>query len=745
MKARSFQRTLITYFVIGMGIPILLSGFLLSLISVRNLHTAVAERNRVLSETLVFQVGEYLHESLQDLSHLQYLVTGSPEELDGISERFLEGFVASHDFLNNLQIINDDGIVTHVVPRDETLIGFDMSRQPFFLKAKENELPYWSESYFPPQGQTPVVSLSLPVNAGLINTEISLSKLGDFVEGLNPGKEGYITITDQRAIFIAHSDRRNVLQQSMDPHYREFRESFQGDFMALNLRVDGKEMICGVDFIEDTEWAVVVYQSRSEVFAAVRYITAISVLVTFLLLIYAPIVVFRIMKNITTPLKHFVQRTYEISAGDYDIRIGAQKHLEFATLAENFDRMAGSIQRREEELKKSEDRFKILSEQSFMGMAIIREEKIVYVNSAFCTIIELPEEALLHRPFREILQLAHSDDVSALVRAVTLENLEVPLQTRLQFETRHIKWIEIYSKKVEYGNEEVTMLKLIDITEKKTLEEQEKHHQRHLVQTDRLSSLGVLVAGMAHEINNPNQFIMSNTPLVMAAWENVLPILKEYYEDNGDFLVAGKNFSEIRDQIPQLLAGIADGAKRIDRIVGDLKRFTREGIDETMSDLDINLVIASTITLLSGTIQKATKKFSTSLAKELPKIRGNTQKLEQVVVNLVLNACQAVTGREQAVTVMTDFDEKEGRVRLKVRDEGRGIAEEDLFVIMNPFFTTKRESGGIGLGLSISHSIVEEHGGTMRFESKPGRGTTVTVSLPPAEAADEVPCCEELV
>jgi signal transduction histidine kinase len=114
----------------------------------------------------------------------------------------------------------------------------------------------------------------------------------------------------------------------------------------------------------------------------------------------------------------------------------------------------------------------------------------------------------------------------------------------------------------------------------------------------------------------------------------------------------------------------------------------------------------------------------------LPGVRGNAQRIEQVIVNLVLNACQALPDPSRAIRASTRFDPDRSAVLFAVEDEGIGIPPENLPRLTDPFFTTKRDSGGTGLGLSVSASIVKEHGGTLEFRSEPGQGATVTLALP---------------
>ena len=269
-----------------------------------------------------------------------------------------------------------------------------------------------------------------------------------------------------------------------------------------------------------------------------------------------------------------------------------------------------------------------------------------------------------------------------------------------------------------------------DITERKKAEEQAKIHQQQLMQASKMVALGTLVSGVAHEVNNPNNFIMLNSPILKEAWKNAMPILEKYYEENGDFLVGGMNFTEMRENIPALFSGISDGARRIKRIVDDLKNYVRDNSADLTQSVDINEVLKSAVSLLSNMIKKSTGQFSIEYGENVPLLTGNFQRLEQVMINLIQNACQALPNSKKGIFISVAFDKETSRIVIHVRDEGSGIAPDILDHITDPFFTTKHASGGVGLGLSISSMIVQEHGGSMRFESQIGAGTSVTISLP---------------
>jgi polar amino acid transport system substrate-binding protein len=181
--------------------------------------------------------------------------------------------------------------------------------------------------------------------------------------------------------------------------------------------------------------------------------------------------------------------------------------------------------------------------------------------------------------------------------------------------------------------------------------------------------------------------------------------------------------------MPRMLAEALDASRRVKRIVEDLKDFARQGDPGLRDGVALDEVVQASIRLVDNLIRKSTAQFELDCAPGLPPVRGNPQRIEQVVVNLLVNACQALPDRERAIRVRTWHDEAGGDVWLEVRDEGVGIAREHLPRLTDPFFTTKRDSGGTGLGLAISAGIVKEHGGVLTFASEPGHGTAARLSL----------------
>lgn len=267
--------------------------------------------------------------------------------------------------------------------------------------------------------------------------------------------------------------------------------------------------------------------------------------------------------------------------------------------------------------------------------------------------------------------------------------------------------------------------------------------QAQVLQVEKMASLGQMAAGVAHELNNPAGFIYSNIDQLKGYIERLKNCLSDYEQvalapDAAARMSAIKRESDYDNIVADLGSILSDchlGAERIRDVVQNLRLFSR--LDEAaVKRVDLNAGIESTVRLLPGYY----KSGSISLVRdygEIPQVNCYAAQLNQVWMNLLVNAAQAVEESHGEVRITTRCDE--GTVIVSVSDTGPGMAPEQLKKIFDPFFTTKPVGEGTGLGLSISHGIVERHGGKIEVESTPGRGTTLTVSLPVDAELDLAP------
>jgi len=259
--------------------------------------------------------------------------------------------------------------------------------------------------------------------------------------------------------------------------------------------------------------------------------------------------------------------------------------------------------------------------------------------------------------------------------------------------------------------------------------------RRRVAELEKLRTLGVMAAGVAHEINTPNNAVIRNLPVVSEVWRELGPIMRRLMDESEGFSIRGWNADELMREFPELLADTYQAGMQIKKIVEDLKDYARDSSGKPAESVDLSAVAAYASRLLAPLIARSTKRFYIDARPGLPRVRGNYQKLAQTVINVLENALQALPGPDSAVRLRTRLDEERGVVALECEDEGVGIEPSARNRIFEPFFTTKRDSGGTGLGLSVALGIVRDNGGDIEVESEPGRGTTIRILFPalPAE------------
>ncbi|MCA8204139.1 histidine kinase [Burkholderia sp. AU33545] len=275
--------------------------------------------------------------------------------------------------------------------------------------------------------------------------------------------------------------------------------------------------------------------------------------------------------------------------------------------------------------------------------------------------------------------------------------------------------------------------------------EQEKDEQRRLLraleethvqllQSEKLASIGQLAAGVAHEINNPIGFISANLNTlrtwvrslldVIAAHDAALTQLEPATRDALTAMRGEADLDYVRDEIVTLIDESIDGAVRVRRIVQDLRDFSRPGSGE-WSVVDIHAGLESTLNVVHNEL-----KYKADIVREygdVPQVECLPSQLNQVFMNLLVNAAHAIPARG-VITIRTSSDGEQ--VSIAISDTGTGMTPDVVRRIFDPFFTTKPVGQGTGLGLSVSHGIVERHRGAIDVTSEPGRGTTFCVRLP---------------
>jgi PAS domain S-box-containing protein len=369
----------------------------------------------------------------------------------------------------------------------------------------------------------------------------------------------------------------------------------------------------------------------------------------------------------------------------------------------------------EQERRQNEARFRELIESAPEPIGIIRAGHFVYANRAYVSTLGFADEKELYATPIDSLLDAEEAAIRDAREALILERgARPPAQTyRIRRQDGSIALLEVSSVYFDYEGQPSVLNIARDITARKRLEAQ-------LVQADRLAALGIMAAGVAHEINNPLAYVMLNLEWILRK------------------LPAAAHDPASLDSLVTMLEEARNGAQRVSTIVRELRSFSRVDGD-TRRPLDLAEVVESAIKITGHEIRHRAR-----ILKSFEPVRpvwANEARLEQVVINLLMNAAQAVpeTRAENNEIRVTVREDARGRAVLEVADNGEGMPPDVQSRIFDPFFTTKPTGLGTGLGLSICHGIVTSLGGQISVDSEPGVGSTFRVVLPTTDLREEEP------
>jgi PAS domain S-box-containing protein len=269
---------------------------------------------------------------------------------------------------------------------------------------------------------------------------------------------------------------------------------------------------------------------------------------------------------------------------------------------------------------------------------------------------------------------------------------------------------------------ENVLLVASNVTEKVELRET-------ISRSKKLATLGQIAVGVAHEINNPVGVIKFNISLFNDLWADINTLLRSINNDCNTILDRGSAIDQIRSEGNELISDIESSISKIDRIVSELKSSSQER-EMHKTPTDLVALLQNCNRFLARDIENLTNHFALSIEDEIPLVVLDQVKIEQVVVNLIQNALQALTDIDQGVEVSLKVDRKKKIVLLSVVDQGSGISEEDIERVSEPFYTTKRNQGGCGLGLYVVSQIIDGHSGQLEVKSELGSGSEFVVKIP---------------
>jgi PAS domain S-box-containing protein len=457
-------------------------------------------------------------------------------------------------------------------------------------------------------------------------------------------------------------------------------------------------------------------------------------LFSFLLIIASAIAIFIFSKIISDPVNRLVKLTENIVEGrtGFTDRIIVTSHDEIGRLAESFNAMLKHVKNSMDKLEEAAEKYRELVENANSAIVHIDcKGNVLFINEHAQQLFGFLPSEIEGRNIIETIGKTVDGQIGGEDMFLAPEKYPYLEREHITSQNNRI-WVGWTNRPIFDKDQKLieTLCVGSDITKRKEAEELAELQKRKLIQADKMATLGILVSGVAHEINNPNNYIVLNAQTLHSMWQDIAPVLESYANETPDYAVAGLAYRDLGKEIPGMFKGITDGALRIKAIVQNLKDFSRMEPDDMSQKVDISKVLEAAQIIIGAIIKKSTNYFTVTISPNIPVIRGNFQRIEQVIINLLTNACQATDDPSKSVTVNVNYYREKNEVVVTVSDKGQGIKPEDMKRIFDPFFTTKRDEGGTGLGLAVSYSIVKECGGDLRLESEVGNGTVAILTLP---------------
>ncbi len=379
--------------------------------------------------------------------------------------------------------------------------------------------------------------------------------------------------------------------------------------------------------------------------------------------------------------------------------------------------LADSLKNSREDFRRSEENFQMIIQYMPDGVMIVDKETILFANRTLVKMLGFAEaEEFLGHPTMELIHPDYHDVVFEKSESgVGAGTADPPLKIKLIGKNGKSVYVESSNIAVRFFEKNATMAVMRDITFQNKMEQQ-------AVLNDKLATVGTLAAGVAHEINNPLTYVLGNVVFLKEQFDE----LKNHLRETGskdDFCV------NLMSEMNEELANVAEGGEKIREIVKGLKAFVHSNEDE-VEKVNLNQVLEAAMNMTFHVIKQKAR-LEKELAVDLPVLTANPGKLQQVFINLLINAAQSIAGNHPAENkIHVRTGRNDGHLFVEITDTGKGIPANVLPRIFDPFYTTKAVGEGTGLGLSVCNEILKNYLGTIQVHSQVGKGTTFMVNLP---------------
>jgi len=727
-------------FILGV-VPLLITGYLSYRSASYALLSQTKEQLGNLADKTAQQIDNFFEKAEKDIEllsnfpfiQLSFLQFEFGQRLDTV-KRLLEDYENKNKYFKRIHLVNLQGKSILTVPEsiEDTLEDF---RKSNWFNSTLREGIYLSDIMKGDSFSSSAIMLAKLIYdfedkkkpVGILAFEIKLSSFTSFVASLKIGIQGYSFLLDEHGYLIYHPDQKLRLKKT-------FMESGDDKLKRLITKMKLGERGFGeylfkriVKYMVFTpcrvkKWSVGITLHRSELMADIyklrrRMITFSSMIIALILFVS-----FLFVKSITHPISQLIKGARAIGGGDLDQIIKIESSDELYGLAREFNRMAaklkGSVQEIVELKTFNDDIFRSVTSGI---ITVNREGELTSLNRSAerivgCSWEEINNNGLKNIPIRikEVLNLLK--ETLAKKEKIQNQKIEVPKREG------EIVFIEVNTSLLNDSGGKIigAIADIRDITRRKRMEEL-------MVRVDKLTSLGELSSGIAHEIRNPLAGIKTSAQ------------------------VLAKKLKSPSERV--LIDGVLSEITRLNKIVTDLLNFSRPS-PPLPAPVDIPVILEKTLDLVMEKLNKSKIKLTRQYDKNLPQVMIDREQVQQVFLNLLLNSIKAMPeGGILTVSLRIIMDQSRIKdkiteyynflflnenkfIEISFKDNGFGIKEENISRIFNPFFTT--DPNGTGLGLPIVHKLLEKNNSYIYIDSKEGKGCNVTLIIPVADTSEQI-------
>jgi len=694
--AHSLFGKLLLVMIFGILVPLLGLGISLTRIGEEAIKVTVLQDHREIARRTAAEIEAFLREPLSILETTGGMLAGLGGSISQ-KQAALVSLSLERPIFKDISLV--DVLGKEMVTSDPDRPLRDRAQDQAFIQGIKGKV-YHSKMYLL-KGRLPTMTVSVPVKdigtvQGVLIAQLDARGIWDLADRIRIGKTGSVSVFSRKGFWVAHPDKSRIFEDRV--------QQAQSIQKIMPERLKGKEPVAGESGdriyaaapVPGLDWVVMTSQSKEEALDMARKMKGQHRLFLILGLILSILIGWGIASSVSKPIQGLSRATKRISQGDFGKLPPLKRQDEIGELNLSFNRMVASLQEALANLQAARNFSERIIENIPAGLIVLgRDMRVQRTNQALLKILGTRRSGqLADKDITEILDWG--ERLMELVkRGLSGEPFQIEEKNLQTLDGREIEAVISGAPFLGQGGEIEGLLLLVeDVTQQRRLE-------RRLIQSEKLASVGLISAGISHELKNPLNTIRWGVSEI---------------EDN----LTEKNL----EGIERCISGIREGIRRCSVIINNLLDFTRPSPKEK-EKVDIGALLEGVLSLVEEQVRTNNIEVKRDY-RAIPQIEVNLDLMKQVFLNLVANAIQAMP--DGGVLELSTGQDRTDRIWVRVSDTGPGIPEKDLGDIFTPFF--RRREGGTGLGLWVVYTSLQRDGGDVRVESREGEGSTFTVELP---------------